>query len=161
MEEGGNGMKLRTHKNLLACLHYNPETGLFSDKEHPEWLMEKPTGNGYLKVYMQKLGWYEFAHRLAHFYMTGQMPTGVIDHINENKLDNRWCNLEHVTQSENRHRYHAGRAKGISLCKSTNKWRADISIEGRSKNLGRFYTEEEAKAAYAEAKVRMRAGEPV
>ncbi len=34
------------------------------------------------------------AHRLAFLYMQGRMPAGHVKHINENKFDNRWANLQ-------------------------------------------------------------------
>lgn len=41
------------------------------------------------------------AHRLAWFLHYGQMPLGVIDHINAIKDDNRILNLRDITQAEN------------------------------------------------------------
>lgn len=41
------------------------------------------------------------AHRIVWFLCTGQWPSGVIDHINRVKTDNRIENLRDVTQAEN------------------------------------------------------------
>jgi hypothetical protein len=38
--------------------------------------------------------------------------------------------------------------KGVNWDKYNNKWRADIRINGKSKNLGRFTCELEASEAY-------------
>jgi hypothetical protein len=55
--------------------------------------------SGYLRINVDgKLYW---AHRLAWMYMTGAMPSGVIDHINQNKADNRFSNLRDTTYGLN------------------------------------------------------------
>lgn len=41
------------------------------------------------------------AHRLAWLLVNGTWPTGVIDHINGDRGDNRSCNLRDVTPTEN------------------------------------------------------------
>ena len=38
--------------------------------------------------------------------------------------------------------------KGVSFCKSTNRWRAQITMDRKSVNVGRFQTKEEAANAY-------------
>ena len=63
--------------------------------------------NGYFNVYVRKHGQsgrktYK-AHRFIYECFNGVMPEGkVIDHINNNKEDNRLCNLQLVTQQLNR-----------------------------------------------------------
>lgn len=45
---------------------------------------------------------YQYAHRLVWEVANGPIPSGLqIDHLNGRKTDNRACNLEAVTQSEN------------------------------------------------------------
>lgn len=70
----------------------------------------------------------------------------VINHINNNKLDNNINNLEIVTPRYNTtcHKKNGG----YNLIKSSNKWRAQIFYLDRNYHLGCYLTEVEAKEAY-------------
>jgi hypothetical protein len=88
-------------------------------------------------------------------YMHSQI-TGwdYVDHKDTNGLNNRRSNLRKSTVSQNRynmHKYrgnHSSRYKGVSLVKSTGRWRAYINIAGSRIVIGTFDTEEEAAQAY-------------
>ncbi|OPY45858.1 MAG: AP2 domain protein [Methanosaeta sp. PtaU1.Bin028] len=76
-----------------------------------------------------------------------------IDHINGNGLDNRLENLRLVTRAENAYnrRKSPGRTsqyKGVYFDSDRGKWRASIKVNGRTIQLGRYETEEEAAIAY-------------
>jgi len=75
------------------------------------------------------------------------------DHQNHNTLDNRQDNLRICSNWENLINRRAdsnstSQFKGVSWDKENKKWRADISINGVRKNLGRFMLEELAALAY-------------
>lgn len=78
----------------------------------------------------------------------------VVDHKDENKLNNDLENLQYVTQSFNVQKSNIIRGNktskyvGVSFDKSKNKWIAQIRIEGKSKKLGAFSTEEAAASEY-------------
>jgi hypothetical protein len=59
------------------------------------WLKKEPIGciaaDGYRVIDIDGKDYY--AHDLIYLYMTGKWPTGEIEHINDNKDDNRWGNL--------------------------------------------------------------------
>ena len=83
-------------------------------------------------------------------------PAGLtVDHINHNQLDNRRSNLRLCTQGENdrnkRKFKGQSRYKGVTPC--GHKWRAWISLGGRSAYLGTRATEEEAAQLYNEAAI--------
>lgn len=93
------------HSWLLKEVRYNPETGLMYWRK---WHRGRPAlfesigsmqPNGYLVVTIA--GERHLVHRLAFFYMTGQWPKDEIDHINRDRLDNRWVNLRDVPRSVN------------------------------------------------------------
>lgn len=97
------------------------------------------------------------AHRIAWFLKTGEWPVGVIDHINHNGEDNRWCNLRDVSQQENLFNKglmgnNTSGITGIRFRKEYNKWYAFIGVDGKQKHLGSFETRELAEAAYRAAK---------
>jgi len=75
-----------------------------------------------------------------------------VDHVNQNKTDNRIENLRWITQSgnmrniKNRGKY----MKGVSFHKPSNKFRAKICIDYKQINLGYFDTELEAHNVYME-----------
>jgi hypothetical protein len=76
-----------------------------------------------------------------------------IDHINRNSLDNRLCNLRIATMSEQIiNRECVIHAKGYYFNKQTQKWIARIGIQGKTKHLGSFKTESEARIARLVAK---------
>ncbi len=75
-----------------------------------------------------------------------------VDHINSNGLDNRRRNLRICTASQNQHN-RKKRVKATSKYKgvtrtSARKWRAQISVLGRSVKIGSFDSEIEAARAY-------------
>lgn len=95
----------------------------------------------------------------------------VVDHIDENKLNNKLENLQIVTSGDNvsksfKYRKSVGLVcgrhrntftKGYSFV--NNQYRASICYNGVQKHLGRFSTPEEATAAYQEALRKINAGE--
>ena len=88
-------------------------------------------------------------HRVVYFLHNGEDAPKEIDHKNTDSLDNSPSNLRLATRSQNA----ANRkARGYFFRKDRNKWKAVIVHEGVQKYLGLFGTEEEAKAAYIEAK---------
>jgi hypothetical protein len=77
-----------------------------------------------------------------------------IDHINQNRTDNRIENIRWCSRGNNmRNRKKWGVTSkyiGISMDKKTNKWQAKIIINKTRKYLGCFETEEKAYAKWCE-----------
>lgn len=143
-------------------LLYNKETGDLIWKEkvvtnwrHKTWNTKfsgKIAGSlddkGYLRIKMLKSRF--FAHRIIWKMCNGPIPEGMlIDHINGNKADNRLENLRLVTNQQN---CFNTSAKGYTWHKTNGKWQAQITVNGKHKNLGYFSTEKEARDAYLKAK---------
>lgn len=96
------------------------------------------------------------AHRLIWLHVYGHLPDQWVDHVNGDKDDNRLSNLREATPAQNNANKRAGKdntsgVKGVSFCRTRNKWAASICSNGHRRNLGRFKTKEEARIVYREA----------
>ena len=69
----------------------------------------------------------------------------LIDHKNKDKKDNRIANLRKVTNAENRQNQDS---KGCYFIEASNKWNAQITINGKQEHLGSYDTYEEAHEVY-------------
>ena len=144
-------------KQLFDYLSYNPDTGLFTWVMNPvrSKLVGEIAGNankrGYISIWIN--GFHFSAHRLAWAMSNGEWPLLDIDHINEDKSDNRICNLRHASRSENMfnrgtNKNNTSGMKGVTFCKCTGMWRAQMMVNRKSVKVGRFKSREEASAAY-------------
>lgn len=136
----GNKLKIFKDKGWT----YNPDTGdIFS---HTGYAIKAVSKNGYLNCGTSKIN--VGGQQLAWYLYFNEIPNEV-DHINMNKLDNRISNLRNVTRQQNKFNQNP---KGYSFDKGRSKWMAKIGVGGKTINLGRFSTEQEAKQAYLDAK---------
>lgn len=90
-------------------------------------------------------------HKLVAICFLNHIPSGmnlVVDHINNNKLDNNVNNLRIVTQQENTHKVKfktcTSKYNGVCFVKRANKWVCYKKINGKRKHLGYYNTETEA-----------------
>lgn len=80
----------------------------------------------------------------------------LVDHINQNTLDNRKANLRRATRSNNqanrsKRKTKSSQYKGVSWHAQCKRWRAYISVDNKRKSLGLFVDEVEAAKAYDKA----------
>lgn len=148
-----------TAERLKTILDYDIKTGVFtwkinSGKAKVGSVAGGLTSKGYvrIKVFDRKI----FAHQLAWMYVNGEFPNGPIDHINRIKKDNRIENLRVVTVSQNNQNSEISKKntsglKGVSRCRNTGKWRAQIRAFGINKSIGYFDTAQAAHEAYCKA----------
>jgi len=146
-----------TAERLRELLDYDPETGVFTRRVRRTsggtgW----PDKVGYL--YLMVDGKTYAAHRLAWLFMTGEWPTGELDHLDGNKACNAFANLREATRQTNMQNEVRARKSnksglmGVHFRKDRGKWVSAIRINGRARRLGQFDSPEEAHAAYVEAK---------
>lgn len=140
-----------TQENLRKAFDYNPETGEITHK-YPgrgRSIGDSATTNHSGGYYAMNVGGtMHLAHRIIFMYMKGYYPR-MVDHINHDRKDNRWCNLREVNDLDNaknitlHHNSKTG-INGVALHKPTGKYRAYIGINYKQKHLGLFNTVEEA-----------------
>lgn len=111
-------------------------------------------GKGYVATYRN--GCRNRLHRLIINAESGQ----IVDHINRNKLDNRRSNLRITDRCGNARNskfrsHNTSGFRGVYLCKQTQRWRAEIRVNGRGVKLGRFHSVVDAAIAYDKAAVRL------
>ena len=97
------------------------------------------------------------AHRIAFLIVHGWLPKE-IDHINRDKTDNRIANLRPATSSQNKGNIgllasNQSGYRGVSLNRRSQKWHAQIKINGKQTYLGRFDLPEDAAVAYNNAAI--------
>lgn len=133
-----------TQQRLKELLSYDNTTGQFTKLQgHINRKLGTIDHDGYLRITLDKKAYR--AHRLAWLYVYGEMPKGVIDHINHNKTDNSIDNLrdvELITNSRNMQKHIKCKSGvlGVRWDKRVNKWQARISVNNKDIYLG-FYTD--------------------
>jgi len=144
---------INVNDTMIKCFRDGRIHTLFTYKDGREKWIErtnKPTNYGYIQNQIG-LKFYR-AHRLIMLAFAGESDKDV-DHINRIKTDNRFENLRYVTPNENQwNRDSVDNAKGYSWEKERNKWKATIRINGKTKHLGYFEKEEDARQAYLDAR---------
>ncbi len=151
-----------TAERLMAALHYDPATGVFTRLVRSSNALAGDVAGGvtssgyrYISVYGRQYA----AHRLAWLYTHGDWPLGEIDHINGVKTDNRISNLRDCSTSENQQNRRRAQSNnlssgllGVTFHKQVNRWSANISLKGKHNHLGLFDNPEKAHVAYIKAK---------
>jgi hypothetical protein len=117
-------------------------------------LVKTLSGSGYYKAILSKLGKSrnEEIHRLVAYHFLGpkQDERFVVDHIDNNKLNNHIDNLQYISQRQNSSKNKFGTSKytGVYWNKTEKKWHVRIRVNGKKEHLGYFKCELAAAKAY-------------
>lgn len=147
-----------TRERALELFDYEPETGrlVWKRRMNNNGASEGSEAGSIVKALGYRLvgadGKNLLAHRVIFLMVHGYLPP-VVDHINQDKTDNRIANLRAANK-----RLNAFNAKmlstntsgfrGVSLERQTGKWVARINDGQSYRIIGRYSTKEEAAAAY-------------
>ena len=148
---------------MKDVFNYDPNTGVIT------WAVKRGnrykagdtaghiTDSGYMRISYKKK--FYMVHRLAWFLTYGSWPNHSVDHINQDKTDNRLANLRDVTNAENQknrsaYKNNKSGTVGVGWHKAAKKWVAQIGVEGSVIHLGTFNDKEEAVNIRKEAELK-------
>lgn len=106
---------------------------------------------GYREIRIDGVGYLE--HRLAWLFLNGRWPKAQVDHINNERSDNRACNLREATPQNNAANKRVSRIsrsglKGVYFNTVAKRWAAYIRHNGKGQTIGYYDTPVAASAAY-------------
>jgi hypothetical protein len=96
----------------------------------------------------------ELMHRVILGLEYGDPRQG--DHRNRNRLDNQRSNLRLASNGENQrnkgdYATNTSGVRGVYWYKPTQRWKAQINVDGKKKHLGYFQSIDDASEAYKQA----------
>lgn len=150
-----------SHEELTRQLYYDPVQGTFiwkisKRKTKKGQIAGRKHPKGYIQITINDHTY--MAHRLAWLYVYKSWPTKQIDHINENKKNNRINNLRDISQTNNQfnqsnpQKNNTSGYRGVSLHKLSGLYRVQVMCKRKQYHIGYFKNIEEAYKAYLEAR---------
>jgi HNH endonuclease/NUMOD4 motif len=138
--------------------YYISDLGSVKNKNSGKILMKNKSKKGYIRVYLFKDGktYTKDLHRLvATHFLPNFYNKNEIDHIDNDKSNNKVYNLRWATRQENcRNRKKAigmtSKYKGVCFNKQSCKWISGIKINQKRISLGYFDNELDAGKKYNE-----------
>lgn len=136
--------KFLSHERLLEAVYYCPDTGVFTwristpgrlagrvagSRKDCKYASSENADHRYPKICIDRKT--HKLSRLAWFYMTGEWPQLLIDHINRDTWDDRWLNLRLATPSQNacnRKKKSKSGVHGVALI--SGRWCAEVVANG-------------------------------
>ena len=118
-------------------------------------LTPREVGGGYTQFTLYSLGekLQIYTHQLVAMAFLSHIPDGhnyIVDHIDNNPLNNNLLNLQIVSQRTNSSKDKKGTSlyTGVSFAKKSKKWLSQITVNYKKIYLGHFDCEIEAHEAY-------------
>ena len=117
------------------------------------WYARK-SGNGFYAATNMPDGFKKQTSITMHRAIMDPADGMVVDHISEDTLDNRRCNLRAITKRDNNlnrkpNKGSTSKYSGVHWSRNEKCWKVQINIAGHGVYLGRFNDEKEAAFAYA------------
>lgn len=169
---------LPTQEYLLECFRLDELTGVLYWKKRPSYhfiseyqkkifikKIDTRVGSlnqrGYLEQWIIVDGVRQryLVHRLIWKLYYGEDPIELIDHVDNNKINNRIENLRECNNKQNIHNNkkrvnNTSGYKGVCWVKDKQKFKARIKVDGKDLHLGYFDNPEEAHKVYCEASIK-------
>lgn len=145
---------------IKQYINYDPQLGLLTWKSsRGRAVKDAQIGSinlGYRRTTIK--GKHYLVHHLIWLLETGNLPKDCIDHINHDRLDNRFINLRAVDRIENQKNLqkrpnNTSGVTGVSWYPARNKWHQRIQVNGTQIHLGYFSDLQEAAKARKEAEI--------
>jgi hypothetical protein len=149
-----------TLAGIVARVEYKPETGEliwrprgtrpFDTRFAMKAAFNQTDNHGYKTGRMGKVNYK--AHRVAWAIYHGEWPSGLIDHINGDRADNRIANLRVVDDAGNarnsaRPKRNTSGVTGVYWFKRDSKWFVKVTFEKKARHIGYFDDLDDAIAA--------------
>lgn len=120
-----------------------------------KWRVKKATNLNYAQAHSQ-CGDGKSKSIFMHRFVLNPAPGQEVDHIDHNGLNCTRANMRLCSKSQNMANQRKQRGKdsiykGVSWDSVRNKWLAQIKINGKAINLGRYVNELDDYTAYSEA----------
>jgi hypothetical protein len=163
-------IKRLSYERATELLSYDSKTGLLY------WRVDRLSGNGkiqakagdvagslhsdgYIFIGIDGVPGYA-GHHIAWLLKKKKHPTYEVDHRDGNKANNRWKNLRLATSSQNSMNTKVSVTnklgiKGVGWHTASNAWRARITINYKTVELGTFDSIEKAQAARRSAEAKL------
>jgi hypothetical protein len=151
---------MTTQARLKELFTYDPDTGIMRRISTGRVVGNRTRDRLQLCVD----GYNTLIHRYIWVFVHGHWPEFNIDHIDGNPMNNRIDNLRDVPQQINTQNNRKPRSNngsgflGVHFDKSRGLYKAEITLDGRNRYLGRFKTPEEAHEVYLKAKRKLHDG---
>lgn len=159
---GYEGLYQASNLGRIKSLKKEWIAGKNGTRKQQEKILSPGITKGYYQLKLHKNKKYKNyrIHQIIAITFLNHITCGmnlVIDHINDNKLDNRVENLQIVTNRFNSHKTqgkYSSKYKGVHLHKQCYKnkiyiyYQSRIMINGKKKSLGYFKNEYDAHLAY-------------
>ena len=145
-----------TQEQLKQEVRY--EDGHFYRLSDGEQVTESPITDHHRYLRVRVCGKVYALHRMVFLWQNGYLPK-IVDHIDNDRSNNKIENLREATQQQNclnrvAHKNNRSGYKNVFWDSKSNKWCVLVNVFGKRKTIGRFEDLELAELVAYEARVK-------